>query len=76
VFATINEAPSDGEVVVRVTRDGEEVCLLTIESGETLSNVVRGAELAPLNPAWRLGLDVLSVGGGSAGSGLTVSIRT
>lgn len=73
VFATVNEAPSDGDVVVRVTRDGVAYCELTIASGDTTSDVVRG--LAPLEPAWRLGLDVVSVGAGMPGSGLTVAIR-
>jgi hypothetical protein len=75
VFATLNEAPTDGEVVVRVTRDGESYCELTILAGETVSDVVAGRTLPAIDPDWRLGLDIVSVGGGSTGVGLTVTIR-
>lgn len=80
VFAMLNEPPTEGDVVVRITRDAESYCELTILAGETVSNSVSGRELQPLDPNWRLGLDVLSVGGGElatghAGAGLTVMIR-
>jgi hypothetical protein len=75
VFATLDVPPSGGDVVLRVTRDAESYCELTIAAGDTVSNVVPGASLPPLNPDWRLGLDILSVGTGAPGSGLTVSIR-
>jgi hypothetical protein len=75
VFATLNEAPTDGDISVRVTRGGEMYCELMVPAGETVSNVIPGRTLPALDPEWRLGLDVLSVGGGSAGAGLTVTIR-
>lgn len=76
VFANTMEPPTGGPIVVRVTRDGETYCTLTIPAGETLSDpVIDGLSLPPLDSGWRLGLDVLSAGSDRPGAGLTVTIR-
>jgi hypothetical protein len=75
VFATVNEVPGGSDVLVRVTRDGEPYCDLTIPAGDDISDVVEGRDLPPLDPDWRLSVDILSVGDGAPGAGLTVTIR-
>ena len=70
------EPSTGGPIEVRVTRDGETYCTLTIPDGETLSDpVIDGLTLSPLATGWKLGLDVISVGSDRPGAGLTVTVR-
>lgn len=76
IFATVIEPSTGGPIEVRVTRDGETYCTLTIPDGETLSDpVIDGLTLSPLATGWKLGLDVISVGSDRPGAGLTVTVR-
>jgi hypothetical protein len=76
VFASVVEAPTGGPIEVRVTRDAQIYCTLTIPSGETLSDpVIDGLTLPALAAGWKLGLDVITVGGDRPGAGLTVTLR-
>mgnify|MGYP005840945831 CR=1 FL=1 len=78
VFAVAGEAPVGAPVELRITQGGAEWCTLSIPAGSTISNVVSGTELAPLVADSILGLDIVSVGQGTAtssGADLTVTIR-
>jgi hypothetical protein len=78
VFATVAEAPTGDPIRLRVTRDGDEFCDLTIEPGATTSQVVNGRSLPALKPGWGMGLDILATGQSatsSPGASLTVTIR-
>jgi hypothetical protein len=78
VFATMGEAPTGSPIEVRVTRNGEAYCMLTIPAGETESASVPGRSRAALQARDRIGLDVTSAGqteGGTPGRDLTVTIR-
>ncbi len=78
LFAFVQEAPSVGPVILRLRQDDDEICLLTIEPGATLSNVVNGFALPPLRSGAYLQLDVVSVSQSAEstpGSDLTVTIR-
>jgi len=75
VFADLLEPSSGGPVEVRMTRDGEALCTLTIPEGETISSSIEGIGLPCLGADWKLGLDILSVGTVRPGAGLTVTIR-
>jgi hypothetical protein len=76
VFASVIEPPTGGPIEIRVTRDGESYCTLTIPAGETLSDpVIDGLTLPALGAGWKLGLDVITVGGDRPGAGLTVTLR-
>jgi hypothetical protein len=78
VFATVAEAPMGEDVLVRVTRNNESYCDLTIPAGEFVSGSVDGRLLQPLEADWKLGLDVISAGQSDTsfpGAGLTVTIR-
>ena len=76
IFATVMESPTGAPITVRVKRDGETFCTLTIPEGATLSDeVIDGLTLPPLGGGWKLGLDVVSAGTDRPGAGLTVTIR-
>lgn len=75
IFATVTEPSTGGSIDVRITRDGESYCDLTIPEGATLSDPVDGLTLPPLGGDWKLGLDILSAGTDRPGAGLTVTIR-
>ena len=78
LFAVVQEAPSVGPVTLRLRQDGDEICLLTIEPGATISNVVDGFALSPLRNGAYLHLDVVSLSQSAEstpGSDLTVTIR-
>lgn len=74
IFAVVRQA-ADGEIRMRVQRDGVEYCLLSIPTGATMSNVVEGFGMPPLEAGARVGLEVLAVGQYEAGADLTVVIR-
>jgi hypothetical protein len=75
VCATLTEAPVGTELQIRITVNGDTLCVLEIPDGATISNVINGAELPPLNGGHRIGMDVVSVGEVLPGTGLSVSIR-
>ena len=74
IFAVVRQA-ADGEIRMSVQRDGVEYCLLSIPTGATMSNVVEGFGMPPLEAGARVGLEVLAVGQYEAGADLTVVIR-
>jgi len=61
IFAVVREAPDGGEVELQVRQNGSVYCTLTIPDGQTISNVVNGFGLAPLEMDDRLDLDITSV---------------
>jgi len=78
VFATVSEAPTGAPVELAVRVDGTLYCSLTIPAGATVSNVVNGLLLPPLQDGSIVSLDVVSVGtavSDSPGKDLTVTIR-
>lgn len=76
VFANVIEPSTGGPIEVRVTRDGESYCTLTIPAGETLSDpIIDGITLPPLAAGLKLGLDVIAVGSDRPGAGLSVTLR-
>jgi hypothetical protein len=76
IFATVTEPSTGGPIEIRVTKDGEAYCDLTIPAGASLSDpVVDGLTLPPLLGGWKLGIDILSAGTDRPGAGLTVTIR-
>ena len=76
IFATVIDPSTGGPIEVRVTRDGETYCTVTIPAGETLSDpVIDGLTLPPLAAGWNLGLDLIAVGSDRPGAGLTVTVR-
>lgn len=65
-------------LVVRLRRNSEELCQLTIAPQSTVSNVVDGLSLPALSPMDRIALDIVSLGVGEGtfpGRNLTVSVR-
>jgi hypothetical protein len=78
IFAVVREAPEGGPIEL-VIRQGEVVyCTLTIADGETVSNVVNGFGLPPLEAEAQLHLDITAVPGAAntlPGRDLTVIIR-
>ena len=78
-FATVSEAPVGGAVVVRVMCNGEVYGQdLTIAAGASVSNVLDGCDLPPLDGESVLGLAVVGLPHGDGtwpGAGLTVTIR-
>jgi hypothetical protein len=78
IFATVTEAPTGAPIQVQIKKDGVAYASLTIPSGATISNVVDGFALPPLNAMSKLTLDIVSVGqtyGTTTGRDLTVTIR-
>jgi hypothetical protein len=78
VFAVVRDAASGGPIQVQLRHDMETYCTLTIPAGATISNVVWGFGLPPLNAESQISLDIVSVGQGAdafPGKDLTVTIR-
>jgi len=78
VFAVIGEAPTGAPVELRLRQDTEEICRLTIATGATQSNVVKGFGLRALQAQSLIHLDILSAGQTSdttPGRDLTVIVR-
>jgi hypothetical protein len=78
VFAIVQEAATNGEIVANVNVDGDVWCVLTIASGNSVSNIVPGSSLRALSERSVITLDIVSVppsGSGSPGRDLTVTIR-
>ncbi len=77
VFATVNVAPSGGDLVVAVTQNETVVCQLTIPAGSTWSNTVDGVGLGLLTANSTLNINVIAVPTGVSsmpGQDLTVTI--
>jgi hypothetical protein len=77
IYAVVQNAPS-APVTMQVTQNGQTYCELTIEAGATLSNVVDGFALGPLQAQATVGLNITSVvqtNNMAPGSNLTVTIR-
>lgn len=78
VFAVVDEAPVGVPLVVRLRRNSEELCQLTIPPEGNVSNSVDGLSLPALGAMDRISLDIVSLGVGEGtfpGRNLTVSVR-
>jgi Putative phage tail protein len=78
VFAVVKEAPTGHSLDMKLWKNGTVYCDLSIAVGATISNVIDGATLPPLEPLSRLRLDVVEVGTtptSTPGRDLTVTIR-
>lgn len=78
VFANVGTAPTTASVDLQLTQNGQLYCNLSIPAGSTVSNVVAGNGLAPLQAQALIGLNILSVpqsGGSVPGADLTVTVR-
>jgi hypothetical protein len=77
VFATVNAAPTGGDLLMAVTRNETELCRVTIPGGTTASATIDGFSLGALNTGDALGINILSAPSGinaTTGQGLTVTI--
>jgi len=78
IFANLGTAPSGAPVNLQVTQNGLPYCALSVPAGATVSNVMDGATLPPLQSQAQLGLNILAVpqtSGSVPGADLTVTIR-
>ncbi|MGA3023973.1 MAG: phage tail protein [Bryobacteraceae bacterium] len=78
VFATVNVAPSGGDLVVAVTQNEGEICRVTIADGTTTSNTVDGFGLGVLTAGAMLNINIVAVPnavGSMPGQDLTVTIE-
>jgi hypothetical protein len=78
VYAVVQDAPSAAPVTMQVTQNGQVYCELTIATGATVSNVVNGFALGPLQAQAIVGLNITSVvqtANTAPGSDITVTIR-
>ena len=75
VFAIVKEAPTGAPIGLQLNYNGVPYCNLTIASGTTLSNTVRGLGLPFVDAGGRISLDVTGVGTSAPGTDLTVIIR-
>ncbi len=78
IRAAVTEAPGATAVVLQLWQDANPYCVLTISPGETVSNIVDGKTLGPLQNGSTLRLDIVQVGQAwqsSPGRDLTVTIR-
>jgi hypothetical protein len=78
VSAVVLDAPTGAPVTMQVTQNGSVYCELTIATGATVSNVVDGFALGPLQAQAIINLNITSVvqtANTQPGSDLTVTIR-
>lgn len=78
VYAMVQQPPAGAPVTMDVTQNGQVYCSLTIPVGATVSNVVDGFALGPLQAQALIGLNITSVvqtADTAPGSDLTVTIR-
>ncbi len=61
VYAVVQDAPTGAPVIMQVTQNGQVYCELTIATGATVSNVVNGFALGPLQAQAIIGLNITSV---------------
>ena len=78
ISAVVRQAPSGGPIELELTQDGSTYCTITIDDGQTISNVISGFGLVPLAAGSRLDLNVTSVptaAGTLPGRDLSVTVR-
>jgi hypothetical protein len=78
ISAVVQDAPTGAPVTMQVTQNGSVYCELTIATGATVSNVVDGFALGPLQAQAIINLNITSVvqtANTQPGSDLTVTIR-
>ena len=78
VYAVVGEPPTGAPVALQITQNGQPYCQLTIPINGTVSNIVDGFALGPLQTQAQIGLDITAVtqtAGIAPGSDLTVTIR-
>ena len=78
IYAVVGEPPTGAPVSLQVTQNGQPYCELTIPLNGTVSNVVKGAGLPPLQSGSEVNVDITAVtqtAGTAPGSDLTVMIR-
>ena len=78
IYAVLGTAPTGSAVSLQITQNGQPYCQLTIPVNATVSNVVDGFALGPLQSQAQIGLDITAVAqtlGTVPGSDLTVIIR-
>lgn len=78
IFAVVREAPGGGPIQLTLRQNNAVYCTLTIPDGQTMSNVVNGFGLPPLEAEAQLHLDITAVPGAPntlPGRDLTVTIR-
>ena len=68
VYAVVADAPTGGNIVARVMRNGNAFAEVTINAGMTQSNAVSGFGLPPLEPGGRLTVDIVNVPSSAAGT--------
>lgn len=78
IFGMVREAPVGGPIEIKVRQGQDELTMLTIQPGETMSNVVRGMAIRSLAALSQLSVDIVSIPQGvdvRPGRDLTVAIR-
>jgi hypothetical protein len=84
VFAIVREAPTGGDIKLRIKQSADVYCELTIPAGQTISDSVDGFGMPPLKSENQLTLDIVEVpqsqvssAGGDVypGADLTVTLR-
>ena len=78
VFAVVAEPPTGAPISLQIRQNGQPYCQLTIPTNSTMSNVVDGFALGPLQAQAQIDLDVTAVAqasGTAPGSDLTITIR-
>jgi hypothetical protein len=75
IYAVAGAAPAGAPVTVLLRRNSAPYATVTISAGNTVSNAISGATLAPLQPADLLTIDITGVGSTTPGSDLTVVVR-
>jgi putative tail protein len=78
VYAVVQQAPTGTPIELQITQNGQPYCSLTVPEGSTISNVMDGFALGPLQLKANLELNITSVSQTPAnfpGRDLTVMIR-
>jgi hypothetical protein len=78
VFAVVRGTPAGAPIELQLRQNAEPYCRLTVPQGDTISNVVSGFGLPPLQAGAQISLDIMSVaqgGAGAPGRDLTVTMR-
>jgi hypothetical protein len=78
IRASLAEPPGGKDAVLELFQNGSSYCTLTIPTGQTVSNIIDGRMLPPLQGGSTLRLDVVQVGQaseGAPGRDLTVTVR-
>lgn len=77
-YAVVGQPPTGAPIALQITQNGQPYCQLTIPINTTVSNIVDGFALGPLQTQAQIGLDITAVtqtAGVAPGSDLTVTIR-